>query len=242
LPETSPPVPDIRLRKQLRVIRIDPDHPAPDAIHRAAETVKNQGVVVFPTQCLYGLAADARDPAAIKKIFRIKKRPETNPILVLIHSQTDLESLVSHIPDAAQKLMQAFWPGSLTLVFEARPDVSDLLTAGTGKIGIRIPSHPVASALVKAAGRPVTGTSANLSGTPGCSRIQTLPHELIQAVDLVLDAGPLQGGTGSTVVDITGDLPRILRPGAVSMDMIRQFTKNGIEKRKAIDTGFHKTH
>ncbi|MEX1300488.1 MAG: L-threonylcarbamoyladenylate synthase [Desulfotignum sp.] len=242
MPEASPPAPDIRPQKQLRVIRVHPDHPAPDAIHRAAEAVKNKGVVIFPTQCLYGLAADAGDPAALNKIFRIKKRPETNPILVLIHSQTDLENLVSHIPDAAQKLMQAFWPGSLTLVFEARPDVSDLLTAGTGKIGIRVPAHPVARALVKAAGRPVTGTSANLSGTPGCSCIQNIPHKLIQAVDLVLDAGPLQGGTGSTVVDITCELPRILRPGAISMDMIRRITKNGIAESKSIDTGFHKIH
>ena len=215
-------MPEIRLKKPLGVIRVHPDHPSPDTIHRAAEVIKNQGVVVFPTQCLYGLAADARDPAAIKKIFHIKKRAETNPLLVLIHSMADLENMVAHIPDAAQKLMQAFWPGSLTLVFEARPDVSDLLTAGTGKIGIRIPAHPVARALVKAAGRPVTGTSANLSGTPGCSGIQALPHELIQAVDLVLDAGPLQGGSGSTVLDITCHPFRVFREGRIPSSSIHQ--------------------
>ncbi len=206
----------------MRVIRVHPDHPAPDAIQNAGAVIKNQGVVVFPTQCLYGLAADAMDFEAIKKIFHIKQRPETNPLLVLIHSPTDLETLVAHIPDPAKILMQAFWPGSLTLVFDAAPGISDLLTAGTGKIGVRIPSHPVARALVQTTGRPITGTSANVSGTPGCSRIRELPQGLIQAVDLVLDAGPLKGGTGSTVLDITCHPPRVIRQGSIPLNMILQ--------------------
>jgi len=230
LPDMSNPAPETPTPNPLRVIRVHPDHPSPDAISRAAEVIKNQRVVVFPTQCLYGLAADARNPDAIKKIFQIKHRPETNPLLILLHSRTDLEKLVTHIPETAEMLMKTFWPGGLTLVFEAAPGVSDLLTAGTGKIGIRIPAHPVARALVKAAGRPVTGTSANLSGAPGCSRIQNLPNELIQAVDLVLDAGSLKGGTGSTVVDITCDPPRILRSGAISPDMVRRVAGDVIGK------------
>ncbi len=204
------------------MIRVHPDHPAPAAIHRAAALIQNQGVVVFPAQCLYGLAADARDPSAIKKIFHIKHRPETNPLLILIHSPTDLEELVTHISEPAKTLMQAFWPGGLTLVFEAAPRVSDLLTAGTGKIGLRIPSHPVARALVKAAGGPITGTSANRSGSPGCSRISDLPRKLIQAADMVLDAGTLKGGTGSTILDIVCDPPRVIRQGRIPFDSIRQ--------------------
>jgi L-threonylcarbamoyladenylate synthase len=222
LPETSTPGPETRLNNPLRVIRIDPDHPAPQTIHQAAALIQNQGVVVFPTQGLYGLAADARNSSAIKKIFHIKHRPETNPLLILIHSPTDLEELVTHIPDAAHRLMQAFWPGGLTLVLEAAPRVSDLLTAGTGKIGVRIPSHPVARALVKAAGRPITGTSANRSGAPGCSQIKDLPQDLIRAADLVLDAGPLKGGTGSTILDIVCDPPRVIRQGRIPFDSIRQ--------------------
>jgi L-threonylcarbamoyladenylate synthase len=221
-PAPEKPAPENRLQKQSRVIRVHPDHPAPDAIRQAAAFINNQGVVVFPTQCLYGLAADAMDTGAIRKIFHIKQRPETNPLLVLVHSPTDLETLVTHVPDPATILMQAFWPGSLTLVFDAAPGASDLLTAGTGKIGVRIPSHPVARALVQAAGRPITGTSANVSGAPGCSRIRDLPQELIQAADLVLDAGPLKGGTGSTVLDITCDPPRIIRQGRIPFDKIRQ--------------------
>lgn len=222
MPDTSTPGSETRLKKPLRVIRIDPDYPQPHAIDRAAALIQNQGVVIFPTQCLYGLAADARDPRAIKRIFHIKHRSDTNPLLILVHSPTDLKDLVAHIPDAAKILMQALWPGGLTLVFEAAPGVSELLTAGTGKIGIRIPSHPVARALVKVAGRPITGTSANLSGTPGCSQIKDLPHDLIRAADLVLDAGPLKGGTGSTILDITCDPPQILRSGAIPIDCIQR--------------------
>jgi len=230
LPDKSTSATEIRLQKPSRVIRVHPDHPSSDVIQRAADIIRNQGVVVFPTQCLYGLAADAWNPQAIRKIFQIKHRPETNPILILIHALTDLEKLVTHIPETAKILMKTFWPGGLTLVFEAAPGVSDLLTAGTGRIGIRIPAHPVARAVVNAVGRPITGTSANLSGAPGCSCIQALPHELIKAVDMVLDAGPLKGGTGSTVVDIACDPPRILRSGAISPDMIRQVAGDAIGK------------
>lgn len=224
----------------LRVIRVHPDHPAPEPIRRAAAAIRHRGVVVFPTRCLYGLGADARDPAAIQKIFQIKCRPDTNPLLVLIDHPSDLKTLVTQVPDAAQNLMHALWPGGLTLVFDADPGVSSLLTAGTGKIGVRMPAHPVARALVRAVGGPITGTSANLSGAPGCSRIPDLPHELIQAVDLILDAGPLEGGTGSTVLDITCDPPRILRSGTISESLIQEIAGHAI--RKNSDPCSHKIH
>ncbi len=228
--EMSFSAPDMPTPNPLRVIRVHPDHPSPDAISRAAEVIKNQGVVIFPTRCLYGLAADARNPEAIQKIFQIKHRPDTNPLLILVDHPADLKSLVTQVPESAQKLMQALWPGGLTLVFDAGPGVSGLLTAGTRKIGVRIPAHPVARALVRAVGSPITGTSANLSGAPGCSRIPNLPHELIQAVDLILDAGLLEGGTGSTVLDITCDPPRILRSGTIPVDMIQEIAGGAIGK------------
>lgn len=219
-------MPETALSKNQRVTRIHPDHPSPTAIQRAADLIKTRGVVIFPTQCLYGLAADALDSRAIKKIFHIKHRPENNPLLVLIHHYNDLAQITAKIPESAQVLMKAFWPGSLTLIFEAAPGVCDLLTAGTGKIGVRIPAHPVARALVAAAGRPITGTSANISGSPGCSDVKDLPRHLIHAVDMVLDAGPLKGGPGSTILDITRDTPRILRQGAVPVDAIWQVLGN----------------
>ena len=112
--------------------------------------------------------------------------------------------------------MEHFWPGRVTLVFEAADSVPQALTAGTGMIGIRLPGHPVAIALVESLGGPLTGTSANLSGSPGCRRVDDLDPQLIQQLDVVLDAGPLKGGTGSTVVDVTREIPRVLRAGEIS--------------------------
>jgi len=212
-------LPDTPLEIQ-RVIQVHPGQPDRYVITQAAECIKHQGVVIFPTRCLYGLAADALDPSAVNKIFAIKKREKNNPLLVLVHNKTDLEGVAADIPDQAKILMHTFWPGSLTLVFEAKPGICQLLTAGTGKIGVRVPAHPVARALVQSAGGPITGTSANLSGSPGCWHIKGMPQKLIQAADMVLDAGTLKGGTGSTILDITCTPPRVLRHGTIPSDTI----------------------
>jgi L-threonylcarbamoyladenylate synthase len=200
--------------------KINPQKPEPEIIAQAAAIIKQGGVVVFPTRCLYGLGADALDPAAIEKIIQIKQRPADNPILVLIHCRRQLDSLVANISPAAVTIMQAFWPGRVTLVFEARDTLSKRLTARTGKIGVRLVGHPVAAALVKQKGSPITGTSANLSGRPGCREVQSLDPPIIQQVDLILDAGTLEGGVGSTIVDVTADRPQILREGQVTAEEI----------------------
>lgn len=210
------------MHKPETVIRVDPDHLPNGIMERAGKIIRASGVVIFPAQCLYGVAADAANPAAVEKVFRIKRRPKDNPILVLVDRPEDIIALVTTVPLAAKTLMQAFWPGSLTLVFEAAPHISPILTAGTGKIGIRQPAHPVARALVRAAGRPVTGTSANMSGRPGCSSADNLAPSIIQEADLVLDAGRLAGGIGSSIVDVTGDPVEILREGAVSAAAVYQ--------------------
>jgi len=182
--------------------------------------IKQGGVVVFPTRGLYGLGADALDPDAVEKIIKIKQRPADNPILVLIYSRRQLDSLVKNISPAAAAIMDAFWPGRVTLVFDACDSLSNRLTARSGKIGVRLAGHPVAAALVRQVGRPVTGTSANLSGRPGCHQVQYLDPPVAEQVDLILDAGVLEGGAGSTVVDVTIDPPKILREGQVPADDI----------------------
>jgi L-threonylcarbamoyladenylate synthase len=206
------------LNPQIR--KINPTTPDPEIIAEAAAVIKHGGVVVFPTRCLYGLGADALDPDAVEKIIKIKQRPEDNPILVLIHSRRQLDSLVANITPAAVAIMEAFWPGRVTLVFEASVTLSNRLTARTGKIGVRLAGHPVAAALVKQVGSPVTGTSANLSGRPGCHQVHYLDPPIAKQVDLVLDAGMLKGGAGSTIVDVTADAPQILREGQVSAEEI----------------------
>jgi len=191
-------------------------------IERAATLIKEGGVVVFPAKCLYGLAADAFNPQAVSRIFKVKQRPPSNPILVLISDVSWLGQLVTRIPRTAQAIMEHFWPGDVTLVFEAGPDLPGVLTAATGKIGVRLPQHPVARALVKAAGIPVTGTSANISGENGCRRVDELDSRVFKGVDMVLDAGTLKGGKGSTVVDVTLFPPKVLRQGEIGEAEILQ--------------------
>jgi len=196
--------------------KINTTEPEPEIIAEAAAVIRQGGVIAFPTRCLYGLGADAFNPDAVERVVKIKQRPEQNPILVLIDSKKQLESLVMHIPPAADAIMEAFWPGRVTLVFEARNSLPDQLTAQTGKIGVRLPGHPAAFALVKHFKGPLTGTSANLSGQPGCCRAKDLDPTITGQLDLILDAGTLAGGIGSTVVDVTVEPPRILREGAVT--------------------------
>jgi len=174
------------------------------------------GVVVFPTRNLYGLAADAFNPRAVQRIFRIKRRRPDKPLLVLIKSRETVTMLADAVPAAASILMDFFWPGKITIVIPAGPSIHSTLTGGTGKIGLRIPGHPVAAALVKAVDHPVTGTSANISGNDGCSTVADLDPEIAKAADLILDAGRLTPGRGSTVVDACKDGVRILREGAIS--------------------------
>jgi L-threonylcarbamoyladenylate synthase len=212
-------------RKRLKIYKLNHDHPEPEIIQRAVNVIKQGGIIAFPTRCLYGLGADAFNAAAVDRIFKIKQRSFQKPILILIAQRIRLRRLVSNVPTTAARIMDHFWPGRMTLVFEAADSVPRHLTAGTAKIGIRLPGHPVAAALVNSLGRPLTGTSANLSGRPGCRRIDDLDPQIIQHLDIVLDAGPLKGGTGSTVVDVTHDMPRILREGEVSTKEILTLIK-----------------
>jgi len=198
------------------VLRVDPRAPKPEAIRQAAAVIHGGGVVCFPTRCLYGLGAAAFDAAAVERVFDIKQRPAELPLLVLINSPAQMDGLARSIPRVAHLLMQRFWPGRLTLVLEAEANLPERLTAGTGKIGIRLAAHNVARALVEAVGKPITGTSANLSGGTGCRQIPELDPQIRRQVDLILDGGPLKGGVGSTVVDVTGAAPVVIREGEVS--------------------------
>jgi L-threonylcarbamoyladenylate synthase len=199
-----------------KTYRINPEIADTDIIQEAAGIIRKGGVIAFPTRCLYGLGADAFNPYAVSRIFKIKQRPTEKPILILIDDPSRLKSLVTHISEAAKAISERFWPGRVTLVFDASAKVPGTLTAGTGKIGIRLAGHPVAAALARAIQGPITGTSANVSGNPGCHQIGDLQPAVTEQLDLILDAGPLNGGKGSTVVDVTGEIPLVLREGVVS--------------------------
>jgi L-threonylcarbamoyladenylate synthase len=189
-------------------------------IHQAAQIINDGGVVVYPTRSLYGLGVDIFNAKAVRRIYSIKKRPEDKPLSVLVKNRKALDALVKTVSTDASALIECFWPGKLTLVLEASAIVPDHLTAGTGKIGVRCPGYPVASALVKAAGHPITATSANLSGHAGCAHISELDASVRETADMILDGGMLCGGTGSTVVDVTADYPVILREGSITTKKI----------------------
>ncbi len=203
-----------------KIRKVNPLSPDLNLINKAVKIIQNGGVVTFPTASLYGLAADIFDKAAVQKIFCIKQRPLSKPLLILIKDIEQLEKLVCDVPEAAKHLIRKFWPGDVTIVFKARSFLPETLTGGTKKIGIRLPSQEIALTLVKNLNNPITGTSANISGQEGCCDIKCLSQKIICNVDLVLDTGVLKGGMGSTVVDVTTNSPQILREGSVASDMI----------------------
>jgi L-threonylcarbamoyladenylate synthase len=199
---------------------IDPRNPEGGALSEATRILQGGGIVAFPTETFYGLGVDARQEAAVEKIFHIKGRNLRNPISVIVDSAREVIPLVAAVPEAAQILMQKFWPGPLTLVFPAAPSVLSRLTGGSGKIGIRVSSHAVARFLAKGIAGPLTATSANLSGGQECTRAAEVIPLLGDHLDAVIDGGSTPGGIGSTILDITVTPPVILRAGVVSLNEI----------------------
>jgi L-threonylcarbamoyladenylate synthase len=197
----------------------------PQGIKKAGQLILHGKVVAFPTETFYGLGADALDVEALQKIFRVKGREANKPLLLLVADRSWLPGLVKNISPRAEPLMERFWPGPLTLVFEAAAHLPPLLTANTGKIGLRISSHPVAQALVRVVGRAITATSANVSDQPGASLAGEVFQALGKKIDAILDGGKTAGGLGSTVVDVSEVPPKIIRQGAISHSELAPFLK-----------------
>lgn len=188
----------------------------------AAELVLQGGVIAYPTETFYGLGADATNEEALRKIFGIKGRNFSNPISVIIGERNDAYSLISGSNSVAEKLMDAFWPGALTIVFRAAKNISPLLTAETGKIGIRLSSHEIARRVAQEIRRPLTATSANMSGKPECVTANDVLVQVGDKIDAVIDAGKTAGKNASTIIDTTCVPPIILCEGAISKKMIEE--------------------
>jgi len=207
------------------VVKIDPRRPEKKIIENAALVIRRGGLVVFPTETFYGLGANALDGRAVKKIFRVKGRPENKPLIVLIANKKDLRRLASYIPPVAYKLINKFWPGPLTLIFKRKKIIPKEVTAGGSTIAIRLSSHPVALALVRAAGVPITAPSANLSGRPPHQTIRGALKELgkHKEIGLFLDGGTTPLGKPSTILDLTKKPPKILRTGSITKKELLRF-------------------
>jgi len=201
-----------------RVVAVDPDRPNESVMRAAGALVGAGGLVAFPTESFYGLGADALDPAAIARVFEVKGRPDDKPLLVLVDSIDMVTELAAAISDGARALMARHWPGALTLVLRASARVPAGLTGGTGTIGVRLPAHAVARALVAAAARPVTAPSANPSAAPPPRTAADVRGYFDGRVGLILNGGTTAGGAGSTVLDCTVWPPRVLRQGPVVVE------------------------
>lgn len=206
----------------MRVERVDPAHPYGEAIDRGARLLRAGGLVAFPTETVYGLGANALDEAAVQRIFEAKGRPRYNPLIVHV-GETDLvRPLVREWPDAAARLASRFWPGPLTLVLPRTDRVSALVTAGLDTVAVRVPHHPVALALLRAAAVPVAAPSANLFTRISPTTAEHVRAGLGSAVDLILDGGPTRVGIESTVLDLSGERPRLLRPGTIEREALER--------------------
>src|SRR6185436_7218953 len=196
-------------------LAVDASRPAVSALEAAARLLRRGALVAFPTETFYGLGANALDEAAVARVFHAKGRPADKPLLVLVDSLEMVAEVARDVSALARRLMARYWPGALTLVLRAHAGLPRALTAGTGTIGVRLPGHPVARALVSALGEPVTAPSANPDGQASPRTADEVIAGLCDRVDLVLDGGETPGGPASTLLDLTRTPPVILRAGAV---------------------------
>ncbi len=197
------------------MVAVDAHALSREALDEAVAILRRGGLVAFPTESFYGLGADALNPRALGRVFSVKGRPESKPLLVLVDSVAMAETLVAEIPAGARDLMARHWPGGLTLVLKAAAHLPPALTAGTGTVGVRMPGHPVALALVRAARFAVTAPSANPSGEAPPTTALAVRRYFEGEVELILDGGATAGGAGSTIADCTISPPRVLREGPV---------------------------
>ena len=193
-----------------------------EELAEAAQILRDGGLVAFPTETVYGLGANALDETAAKKIYAAKGRPSDNPLIAHISWLEELEPLVAYIPEAGRKLAEAFWPGPLTMVFPKSDIVPYGTTGGLDTVAVRMPSDPVANRLIKLAGVPVAAPSANTSGRPSPTTAQHVWQDMEGKIEMILDGGPVGIGVESTIVDVSGDVPTLLRPGAITMEMLRE--------------------
>lgn len=189
---------------------------------RAAHLLRGGGLVAFPTETVYGLGVDATNAAAVRRLFAVKGRPTDNPLIVHIGELEQLESAARHVPSIAVELLRRFAPGPLTIVVPKRAQIVDAVTAGLDSVGVRIPAEPIAREMLRLADRPIAAPSANRSGRPSCTTYQSVIEDFGDEIDAILMGQPAAIGLESTVVDCLGAAPRILRPGAITLEQVQQ--------------------
>jgi L-threonylcarbamoyladenylate synthase len=208
---------------QTKVVHIDEGEQASsidDKLEQAGRIIKNGGLVAFPTETVYGLGGDALNRESSKKIYAAKGRPSDNPLIIHIADLEHLGRIVSYIPDSAVKLSQAFWPGPLTMIMNKSAEVPYETTGGLDTVAVRMPSHEIARRFIEKAGGYIAAPSANLSGKPSPTNAKYVAQDMMGRIDMIIDAEGVEIGLESTIVDLTGDVPMILRPGFITQHML----------------------
>ncbi|MEM2890610.1 MAG: L-threonylcarbamoyladenylate synthase [Candidatus Hadarchaeum sp.] len=204
------------------VLKIDPEKPELKKVRAAARFLRDGGLVAFPTETVYGLGANALDEDAVLRIFQVKSRPKDNPLIIHIANRDDVDFLAERVPNNAEKLIDVFWPGPLTLLLPKSELVPAVTTAGLATVAVRMPSHPIAHALIKEADVPVAAPSANLAGRPSPTSAKHVLDDLFGKIEVVIDGGEVGFGVESTVLDVTVDPPALLRPGPITVGELEQ--------------------
>lgn len=202
--------------------------------HHIKEVIQNGGVVVFPTETVYGIGANAIDKNAAKKVYEVKGRPSDNPLIVHIEKPEDLSKYVEVIPVDANVLIKAFWPGPLTIIFQKKDIIPTTITGGLNTVAIRCPSNPIANAVIKYASTPLCAPSANISGKPSSTLFEHVANDMMGKVDIIIDGGKSQIGLESTVLDLTSEEPTILRPGYITKQMIESVLHKRVLDRSVV--------
>lgn len=199
---------------ETKIVKINSKRPEPGKIKEATKVIRKGGLIVFPTETVYGLGCDALNERAVAKVFQVKKRDRGKPLLILIGAKKDLNRYARNISPAAKKLIKKYWPGPLTLIFRKTKKIP-LIVSGRGKIAVRLSGSRLARELVKKSGRPIIGTSANLSGKKNITSVQGARRQFQGKVDLIIDGGKLRSSRTSTIIDCSGAKPEIVRQGAL---------------------------
>ena len=218
-----------------QVIRLDSDHPQPETIAQAASLIRLGCLVAFPTETVYGLGADAMNEGAIQRLFEAKGRPADNPLIVHIWHREMLDVVAADISARVETLIDRFWPGPLTLVLKRHPKVPATVSAGLLTVAVRMPANTIAIELIRSADSPIAAPSANISGRPSPTTAAHVLEDLDGRIDLILDGGPTSVGIESTVLDVTSDEPLILRPGAITREMLGEVI-GGVAQAKSAET------
>ncbi|NLN14386.1 MAG: threonylcarbamoyl-AMP synthase [Tissierellia bacterium] len=221
---------------ETRIIKIDRERIDEGLMEEAATIIRKGGTVAFPTETVYGLGANGLDEEAVKKIYKAKGRPSDNPLILHISSMEELKPLVDEISEEARLCIEKFWPGPLTIIFKKSGMIPDIITAGLDTVAIRMPDHPIAAKLIAKAQVPIAAPSANLSGKPSPTKASHVIEDMMGRIDMIIDGGDTGVGLESTVLDLSTEIPTILRPGGITLEDLREVIPSVIQDASITDS------